>query len=707
MSARGFLLTILLLLLLGVSTGRSQEQVTIDSFEAVLQSQPRDTNRVLTLIDYGIAYDYTVNNSIPLFKEAQAIAKELGHWELEAYCFKLMGVTHYYVSEFDQCLMYWEKSRDLYARDGQLQEVANTHNNIGNVYLNLSRYPEALEQYQSCLKTSEELGSKKGIAASYGNIGNVYEKLDDLPKALTYHYKSLEIDRDRDNVAGMAITTNNIGAIYEMRGKLDSAIHYLKVAEALYGQIDDQLGISATYENQGNIFLKQGNLKEALALHQSSLRIDSEYDNKAGMIISYDGIGRVLAKMKLYDEAEKHFLAGLSLAEEVGSPALLKNLHGSISELYRTMGKSALAYDHLTQYVQLKDSLFNQRNAEEIARKEMQYTFYKKQFSDSLQREAENQQTARNHQLELGQQKTVTNVSIIAGGVIFLIMLIVAIVIYRNYQEKTRANLTISAQKAELEKKSRETTDSIKYAKHIQEVVFPTHETIRKSLPESFIFFKPRDIVSGDFYWLAEVSDVVIFAVVDCTGHGVPGAFISLMGHTGLRQAVMEQRITDPAQILEFLNKTVNETLKQSFQASKVRDGMDMSLCAYHRNSRRLYFAGAINPLYIVHEGEVNVVRGDVNSVGGFIGEDPEHFTTQEIDLKPDSTLYLFTDGYPDQFGGEKGKKFKYNRFRELLIKASALPMAEQRQLLEDTLRDWQGNLEQVDDICVMGVRLP
>ncbi|HEX2616566.1 MAG TPA: SpoIIE family protein phosphatase, partial [Flavobacteriales bacterium] len=265
-------------------------------------------------------------------------------------------------------------------------------------------------------------------------------------------------------------------------------------------------------------------------------------------------------------------------------------------------------------------------------------------------------------------------------------------------------------QKEEVERQSRKVvelyknvTDSIRYAKRLQESILPPEKRIKELLPESFVLYRPKDIVSGDFYWVERVEDKVVFAAVDCTGHGVPGAFMSLVGHNGLNQAVKEHGITKPSEALRDLNRIAFEMLHKD-RDQFVRDGMDMALCTLDPDDMVLEYAGANCPLYLVRGGEVLQYSPDKRPIGGFelSGHD---FTDHRIELQKGDVVYIFSDGYADQFGGTKGKKFLYRRFRELLLEIHAQPMDRQKSLLMEALNDWKGAQEQVDDILVIGMR--
>lgn len=266
-------------------------------------------------------------------------------------------------------------------------------------------------------------------------------------------------------------------------------------------------------------------------------------------------------------------------------------------------------------------------------------------------------------------------------------------------------------QKEEVERQSRKVvelyknvTDSIRYAKRLQESILPPETHMRELLPGSFVFYRPKDIVSGDFYWIEQVHGKVVFAAVDCTGHGVPGAFMSLVGHNGLNRVIKERGITRPSEVLTELNRIAFEALHKDRDRSLVRDGMDMALCVLDPETGMLEYGGANCPLYLVREGEVIQFTPDKMPIGGF-ELNGRTFTDHRVELRNGDAVYIFSDGYADQFGGPKGKKFLYRRFRELLVRISQLPQEEQKRALYDAFMEWKGAHEQVDDILVIGMR--
>jgi serine phosphatase RsbU (regulator of sigma subunit)/HAMP domain-containing protein len=272
--------------------------------------------------------------------------------------------------------------------------------------------------------------------------------------------------------------------------------------------------------------------------------------------------------------------------------------------------------------------------------------------------------------------------------------------------EVVRQKQEIEMQKIKMEVLFNHVTDSIKYAKRIQEAILPPDHLFKNLLPQSFVYYKPKDIVSGDFYWLEKIGSKVFFAAVDCTGHGVPGAFMSIVGHNQLKQVV--SNITDhkPAIILDELSKGVSESLHQHYDGSTAKDGMDLSLCAYDTDRQELEFSGAFNPLYLVRNGDLQEVKANKFPIGIFLGREARNFTNHKISMQKGDVVYIFSDGYADQFGGPKGKKFMANQFRNLLLNIHQLPMEKQKEELDRTLEEWKGPEEQVDDILVIGVRI-
>ncbi len=262
----------------------------------------------------------------------------------------------------------------------------------------------------------------------------------------------------------------------------------------------------------------------------------------------------------------------------------------------------------------------------------------------------------------------------------------------------------IEDQNSKISELYEEVTDSIKYAKGLQEAILPPDEFVKEALPNSFVLFKPKDIVSGDFYWIEEKKDKVYFAAVDCTGHGVPGAFMSIVGYNALNEALRKN--DDPGGILDDLNKGISKTLHNNSMNSKHKDGMDLALCSYNKNTKVLKYAGAFNPLYLLRQGEITQIKADKFAIGSYYDDKTKKYTNHELQLEQGDYIYVFSDGYADQFGGPRGKKFMYKRFKENLLELEGKEIHSQKEHLDNTIEDWKGSIEQIDDILVIGMHV-
>ena len=254
--------------------------------------------------------------------------------------------------------------------------------------------------------------------------------------------------------------------------------------------------------------------------------------------------------------------------------------------------------------------------------------------------------------------------------------------------------------------KNKSITDSIRYAKRLQKALLPTDAAMKQLFPQSFVFFKPKDIVSGDFYWVEQWGHHTLIAAVDCTGHGVPGAFMSIVGHNLLSQAVNVLGLSKPSLILNETNKQLSRKLNQNPDEVTVRDGMDISLISINYTKGIIEFAGANKPLWILRNDEVIEIKGNKFPIGAYVGEELQKFTNHEWELQKGDYIYLFSDGYADQFGGPLGKKFKYKLLQKIILDNHKKPLIEQRNILEKTFEDWRGNIDQLDDVLVIGIRV-
>ena len=451
---------------------------------------------------------------------------------------------------------------------------------------------------------------------------------------------------------------------------------------------------------------KKDDYQNALDYLSRAQEMRIKFGNKTEISNGYMGIADFNRHFGKFELALMNVKRGVDIAKEINNLPKLQFGYKVYYKIYEDMGDYEKAYDYAKLFTHIKDSILNENSAEQIAELEVTYeTEKKKKKIELLTKEKELTK------LKLDNYK----IPIYSFSIGLILVIVLTVFIYFGYREKKKVNVEltdinykITNQKLIIEEKNKDITDSIKYAKKIQEAILPSDERLASLLPNSFVVYLPKDIVSGDFYWVEEVNKKVCFAAVDCTGHGVPGAFMSIIGNNGLNQAVLEEKKDRPDLILNSLNDSVNNTLKQTLEEPSVKDGMDLSLCSieYQEDGSVLNYAGAFNPLWIISEEELIEYKADRQPIGSFMGMKPKPFTNHEVKLSKGDTIYVFTDGFADQFGGENGKKYKYARMKEFLLSISNRSLNEQKELIIEEFNNWKGNIEQIDDVCIIGVRV-
>ena len=602
----------------------------------------------------------------------------------------------------DSSLAYFQKALGIFKHKKYFTKTSQSYSGLGLIYREKGIYNKALENYLKAHEFAVKANDQKRMAKALTGIGVVHAIQGDTKKALYYYKEAEKINIALDNKQGLASCYNNIGLLYSDGEHFQKAIFYFRKSLKIDEEIDDQRGIATVNENIGLIFLNQLNdVDNALANFSKSVSIWRNMGDRFSVSITLQYMASALNRAKRYKSSIDTSLLALNLAIETKSLSSQMASHNELAIAYEKTGDVNNAYKHYKQFIQLKDSLKNDEKIREITSLQLNYDFDKQRSVDSLSKAME----ANQHRFELSKQREFSY-WLLTG---LSLMLLLTAFLYIVYQKNRKAKKEISMQKLVIEHRNMEVMDSIKYASRIQNAILPPEELMKKALNDHFVLYLPKDIVSGDFYWVEEKNDLVYFAVVDCTGHGVPGAFISIVGRNGLNDAVNIANLTSAAEILNFLNKYVNETLHQRFEQSNIRDGMDMSLCILNKKTNTLEFAGANNPIWISRNNNSEMIEdaGDKQPIGNFIGTDKEKpFKQQTVNIAKGDILYLFSDGFADQFGGPKGKKFKYKRLKEALLTIRNEKPEQQKHILENMFASWRGDLEQIDDVCVVGIKL-
>jgi tetratricopeptide (TPR) repeat protein len=650
------------------------------------------------------------------------MAEEIGDKQLEANTLGNIGVVYRNQADYRKALEYYFKALKLKEELGDKKGVANTIGNIGAVYHGEGNYPKALEYYFKALQMKEKLEDKKGIANNTGNIGTVYTLQGDYPKALEFYFKVLKMTEVSGDKHLEASTYNNIGVVYNGQGDRTKSLEYYFRGLKMARELEDQKLEANTLSGIGSVYDNQGNYPKALEYNIKALKMNKELGDKNGISLSLLNIGLVYVAEKKFTKADKHLNDALALAKEIGSLDLIEEVSQALSDLYTVTGKYKEALEYYKAFITARDSLFNEENTKKSIRTQMSYDFDKKEQA------AKAEQDKKDFKAHEEQQRQTLIRNAFIGG--FALVFVLALVVLRSYVQKQKANkqleeknILIEEQKNLVEEKHKEITDSINYAERIQRSFLATKQLLDENLDEYFVLFKPKDVVSGDFYWASVLpphfgqqkpnellSDTVdshsrrfAFATADSTGHGVPGAIMSLLNITSLEKAI--EHLTDPAEILNHTRRTIIARLKKDGSEQGGKDGMDCSLIVFDFKKKQLHIAAANNPVWIIREKEVIEIKPDKMPVGKH-DRDTETFTNKIIDVIKGDVIYALTDGFPDQFGGEKGKKFMSKNLKELLATNSDLPMFEQKLLLETTFKNWVGELEQVDDVTVVGIRI-
>ncbi len=611
----------------------------------------------------------------------------------------------------DKALEAYNKALSLFEQLDDKKGIARAFNNIGAVYDNLGDLSLAIDYYYKSLNIREVIKDTSGLASCHNNIGYLYFKQKNYKKALESYKKASHYAKLENNLYRSAIILGNFGLTYSTMKDYDQALNYYMEAKKIYDTYNYPINQSQNISNIAAIYKNQGNLQLALSMYMRSLQIMDSLDYKQGQANVYSSIANIYFTLGDIKKAQANAETGLKLARELGYPKEISSCGMILAEVYQRTGNFKDAFFLYVRSKKLADSLNNDDLRRETLQKDLQHEYDRKVAADSLNLVLER------HSNELKVKEEKNKRFFLYGGLV--VLLFVTLFVFNRLRITKKQNQIIAKQKLEVEsqkelivkqkelveEKQKEIVDSINYAKRIQQAVLTGNEVWQNIAKDHFILFQPKDIVSGDFYWATNVnSNLSIFALADCTGHGVPGGFMSMLGNSFLNEIIVEKKIYQPGEILNQLRNKIIKALAQEGQSNQ-KDGMDICLCAYDKKKGTLDFAGANNPLWIVNPNEITEYKGDKMPIGVYVNE-LKPFSNTTIDLKDGDCLYLITDGFADQFGGEKGKKFKYKPLMELLQKNQQRSMKEQGNIFLSVINEWKKGYEQVDDISLIGIRV-
>jgi len=706
----------------------------IDSLKEVVATATHDSTKLSALMEWqAIEQRQNPPLAYEINKDADSICEiHLSRKISEAdYAFYLkskatavsnLGTSFYYRGGLDSALKYYEQSVVLFKETGIKERISAVTNNIGIIAHNQGDFAKAISSYTSCLTMAEEAKNVPDIAQALTSIGMAYRGQLEFETALEYYDRSLNLIKDLDHPDLEAAALGNAGVAYKDLGRFDEALDAYYQALALSTQIGDQFSAALTSGNIAEAYLLTGQLDSAMVKFPIILEFFQMIGEKRGIANTLTHIATIHQLKGEYGKAIELGQDALRIANEAGGIEESRGAAEVLSNSYRGAKKYADALEMYELVVSLTDSIESESNQRELYKQEYKHSYEKQALADSIvEAEKDKVQTAESERnaARATQQEQLSY--FLYGGLALLA--IFGIFIFNRLRVTRKQRDVIDGQKKvveeqkeeveeqkaqideafhQLEEKNTEIMDSINYARRIQTAILPPNKLVKQYLDNSFVLYKPKDIVAGDFYWLEPLEDRILFAAADCTGHGVPGAMVSVVCNNGLNRSVREHKLVEPGDILSKTREIVISEFEKSEE--EVKDGMDVALCCLQ--GKKLKYAGANNPLWIVRKGgqEVEEVKAHKQPIGKYM--EPTPYPTHEIELNEGDSFYIFSDGFADQFGGEKGKKFKSANFKRLLVSVNAEPMIKQCELIDAKFEEWKGEIEQLDDVCVIGVRV-
>jgi len=710
------------------------QNISTDSLKTLLGSMEEDTLKVKSLNAIAAAvHKSDPQEAIRYGTRARELAEKLEYRKGLAEAHKNIGLGYYEASEFTKALEAFDSSLEIYEFIGDDRGVANLLSNLGAIYYNDSRYEAAIEHHLRALRIAEKIEDSTRIGTSLLNIGLVYsEQPSALSRAKEYYLRALDIGEAIDYKALLAFGSINLGEVYFKLQAYDSALYFL---EQSLDMLSEPFYRAAALNYMGESYAGKGDYPAALEYHREALELMGENDDVLQKVIILLGTAGTHYKQGDTRSAINFFERARDIAEEIGAYPQLSEIYRGLASAYADRNDFRNAYHFMALQQETDNILYRLETERRTGDVMFSYQLEKKEAEIAIL-----EQQAEIEQLTSRRQRAI----ILTVALFGILLLVLAIGLYNRMRFVRETNRKINTQKAEIEaqrdqiRQQRDQiqqqhdmvflqkkliTDSISYAQRIQSALLPSEEILKELMPpEHFIFFRPKDIVSGDFYWVKEVQDHLIMVGADCTGHGVPGAFMSMLGITLLNSMVGERCFDAPSAMLERLRQKIKELLVQEGKSDEQKDGMEMVIAILNKRSRELHFSGANTPLYIIRNkrapaGDLEPfasldidgyqlfeLKGDKQPIGTHWEETP--FTTRSIKLSEQDTLYIFSDGYVDQYGGENRKKFKSLNFKKLLLALQDRSMEDQKQAIEETFETWKGDLEQIDDVSVIGVRI-
>ncbi|EAY24975.1 serine/threonine protein kinases, putative [Microscilla marina ATCC 23134] len=704
----------------------------------MLAASKPDTQRVNLLIALGKAHIRISSDTLKnLGEAARQLAQKINFKRGIGEATNNIGISYYFKGNYPKAIEHYQKALKIFQSVQSLRGISSIYNNLGIIQRRQGNNIKALEYYQKALSIQEKLKDTRLMSFSYNNIGTIALHQKEYDKALENYQKSLELKKVLGSAKGVATAYNNMGRVYELKKEYELALSYYKKALHLYNT--SNLRIAPYYSNVGNALMHLNRLDSALIYHQRGLDKAIEAKATRYQTMALIGLANVYYRKGEYNQAIEAGKKAVGIAKKMKVTDFVRDANQVLYQSHEKLKNYERAFKYHREYVMAKDTLFNESRTKDITRLELNYTFDKKQALIKAKQKAKEERLKIENEKRLAQQRLYL-FSVL--GILFTVVLF-SFFVFRSRQVQKKLNSQLTIQKNDLQQKRNELVtlneelhqsrdeiiaqrdyietqhkdltmnkeridSSIRAAQTIQQAVLPFAKELQELFTDYFVLYRPKDVVSGDFYWVKQLSEQTIVVVADCTGHGVPGAFMSLIGVNLLDKIIFQENISQPAKILDRLHFLMNVALRQQ-DSERRQGGMDaviFSLAPQTDHHTKVIFSGARNPLYykVAYQPGVQLLKGDRKSIGG-MRNDAEQFTAQELTLPQGSVLYAGSDGLQDQNNVVR-KKFGSKRLLKLLNIIVTKPMNEQRELLESELQDHMQGTVQRDDILWVGVKV-
>jgi tetratricopeptide (TPR) repeat protein len=710
------------------------QQKIIDSLTLVLKQQMEDTNKVNTLNSISIEYGkINSKKAIEFSQKGISIAKKIEFKKGESELLSTLAEAYFSQDQLDSTELYYLKALQLkkeikdkrgqvnclnnlgyinlnrnqyqyainnYTKSLDILESTNeqkllSYNNIATAYLYMGSYENALKYYFTGLELSEKITDQENIFSFTLGAGNIYNVMQKYEDALMYYQKALLISTAIASKSGISKSLNNIGSIYEKLHKNDTALLYYSKSLKIKEEFGDKQEISITLMNIGNMYSSgiTKNYEKALEYYRRALLITEETKDKYNKAKNLINIGILYSNKEDKEKAIQYLKFGLKVATEIESLYLMMKSNEEIADFHYKNNDFKNAYIHHKNYTRFKDSILNETTSKNIAEIHTKYESEKKEKDIQLLTKDKKLQVA-----EIGKQKLIKNLFIIG----FAVAILVAFIVLRLFKATKKQKLIIEHQNEQI-------VESINYSKRIQNSLLPSIAEIKETIPSLFVLYEPKNIVSGDFYYFKQFENYSVLACVDCTGHGVPGGFMSTLGSLLLDKIVNDKRLK-PSEILIQLNNEIIRILHQQ-AGGELQDGMDLSVCLIDKKNSSIEFSGARNGIIIVTNNEAKRYKANPLPVGGNYMKKgvpiERNFKTESIALNSSDWVFMYTDGFIEQIGGKENQPMNYEQFEKHLINTTRLNTDEEKiALLQSELTKWSGNNEQTDDVLIIGFKV-